>query len=84
MSIVNMLEAITNHSRLVDAVEGGVETEIVIARNEPPAARLVAISKVGKAPRIGVAKVPLRCPTRSMPTTPLDRRDVTLWQWLSR
>ena len=56
MSIVNMLEAKTNLSRLVDAVESGAETEIVIARNGRPAARLVAIRKLGKGPRIGVAK----------------------------
>ena len=56
MSIVNMLEAKTNLSRLVDAVESGAEAEIVIARNGRPAARLVAIRKLGKGPRIGVAK----------------------------
>jgi prevent-host-death family protein len=62
MSIVNMLEAKTNLSRLVDAVESGAESEIVIARNGRPAARLVAIRKLGKGPRIGVAKGAFRVP----------------------
>ena len=41
MRTVNMLDAKTQLSRLVDAVESGAETEIVIARNGRPAARLV-------------------------------------------
>ncbi len=41
---VNMLEAKTNLSKLVEAVESGRETEVVIARNGKPAARLVAVS----------------------------------------
>ena len=44
MHTVNMLEAKTNLSRLVEAVESGAETEIVIARNGKPAARLVPIA----------------------------------------
>jgi prevent-host-death family protein len=44
MRTVNMLEAKTSLSRLVEAVESGAETEIVIARNGRPAAKLVALS----------------------------------------
>jgi prevent-host-death family protein len=40
---VNMLEAKTNLSRLVEAVESGAESEIIIARNGKPAARLVPL-----------------------------------------
>jgi len=55
MSIVNMLEAKSNLSRLVEAVESGAESEIVIARNGKPAAKLVPVTAtVGQ--RIGVAK----------------------------
>ena len=56
MLVVNMLEAKSNLSRLVEAVESGAETEIVIARNGRPAARLVALrpSRTGK--RLGVAE----------------------------
>ena len=43
MPTVNMLEAKTNLSRLVQAVESGAEAEIVIARNGRPAARLVPV-----------------------------------------
>jgi antitoxin (DNA-binding transcriptional repressor) of toxin-antitoxin stability system len=38
---VNMLEAKTHLSRLVEAIETGAATEVVIARNGRPVARLV-------------------------------------------
>ena len=56
MPTVNMFEAKTQLSRLVEAVETGVEAEIVIARNGRPVARLVPIAPVAKGPRIGIAK----------------------------
>lgn len=51
-----MLEAKTNLSRLVEALESGAEDEIIIARNGTPAARLVRMEQPSVAPRIGVAK----------------------------
>jgi prevent-host-death family protein len=56
MPTVNMLEAKSSLSRLVEAVETGAETEIIIARNGRPAARLVAIKPSQTGKRIGVAK----------------------------
>lgn len=56
MQSVNMLQAKTNLSRLVEAIELGEEREIVIARNGHPAAKLVPISCVPTTSRIGVAK----------------------------
>ncbi|MCP5431692.1 MAG: type II toxin-antitoxin system prevent-host-death family antitoxin [Alphaproteobacteria bacterium] len=56
MSTVNMLEAKTHLSRLVEAVETGAEKEIVIARNGRPVARLVPVAKAPAGQRIGVAK----------------------------
>ncbi len=57
MIIVNMLEAKSNLSRLVESLESGAEDEIIIARNGKPAARLVPIAKTAPvAKRIGVAK----------------------------
>jgi prevent-host-death family protein len=56
MTTVNMLEAKTNLSRLVEAVETGREPEIVIARNGRPVARLVPVGAVSAGRRIGVAK----------------------------
>lgn len=44
MPVVNMLDAKTNLSKLVDAVESGAEREVIIARNGKPAAKLVALS----------------------------------------
>jgi prevent-host-death family protein len=53
---VNMLEAKTNLSRLVEAVESGAESEIIIARNGKPAARLVPIEAKARRPvRLGLA-----------------------------
>lgn len=46
MPIVNMLDAKTNLSKLVEAVESGAEKEIIIARNGKPAARIVAVAPV--------------------------------------
>jgi prevent-host-death family protein len=56
MSFVNMLEAKSNLSRLVESVELGSEPEVIIARNGRPAARLVAIKSASAGQRIGVAK----------------------------
>lgn len=56
MQIVNMLDAKTNLSRLVEAVESGAVPEIIIARNGKPAVRLAPLAKAPTGPRIGVAK----------------------------
>ena len=56
MKTVNMLEAKSSLSRLVQAVEEGSEDEIIIARSGRPAARLVAIRPSKTGQRIGVAK----------------------------
>ena len=56
MPVVNMLDAKSSLSKLVDAVERGLEAEIIIARNGRPAARLVPIQGAASGPRIGVAK----------------------------
>jgi prevent-host-death family protein len=44
MPVVNMLDAKTNLSKLVEAVESGAEKEVIIARNGKPAAKLVAVN----------------------------------------
>jgi antitoxin (DNA-binding transcriptional repressor) of toxin-antitoxin stability system len=56
MQAVNMLQAKTSLSRLVEAIEQGREREIVIARNGRPAAKLVAMDSAPAGKRIGVAK----------------------------
>ena len=53
---MNMLEAKTNFSCPVEALESGAETEIIIARNGKPAARLVPFRAKPLGVRIGVAK----------------------------
>lgn len=56
MKSINMLQAKSSLSRLVEAIEQGQESEIVIARNGRPAAKLVPIDAVPAGCRIGVAK----------------------------
>jgi prevent-host-death family protein len=55
MQQVNIHEAKSTLSKLVEAVQSGAETEVIIARNGRPAARLVPIAKK-QVIRIGVAK----------------------------
>lgn len=59
---VNMLEAKSALSRLVEAVESGAETAIVIARNGRPVARIVPLAAPTKGKRIGVAKGKFKSP----------------------
>lgn len=56
MGIVNMLEAKTTLSKLVEAVESGAEKEIIIARNGKPAAKLVPITAAPKKRQLGLAR----------------------------
>jgi prevent-host-death family protein len=56
MTIVNMLEAKNNLSKLVEAVESGTEAEVIIARNGRPAARLVPLEQKKRGAIIGIAK----------------------------
>lgn len=56
MIVINMLEAKSSLSRLVDDIEQGRVREIVLARNGRPAARLVPLEAVPEGRRIGVAR----------------------------
>lgn len=56
MEMVNMFQAKSSLSRLVEAVESGREREIVIARNGQPAAKLVPLEPAPKGKRLGAAK----------------------------
>lgn len=56
MNPINMLQAKTSLSRLVEAIEQGEEREIVIARNGRPVAKLVPVAAIAHDRRIGVAK----------------------------
>ncbi|MGH8191918.1 MAG: type II toxin-antitoxin system Phd/YefM family antitoxin [Rhodanobacteraceae bacterium] len=63
MMSVNMLEAKTNLSKLVDRIERGQDREIVIARNGRPAARLVPIVARVPGKRIGLLKGKFKAPS---------------------
>ena len=56
MQTVNMLQAKSSLSRLVEAIEQGQEREIMIARNGRPVAKLVPLDTAPSGKRIGVAK----------------------------
>lgn len=56
MASVNMLQAKSSLSRLVEEIEQGKAREIIIARNGRPAARLVPLDTAPAVKRIGVAK----------------------------
>lgn len=62
MQTVNMLQAKSTLSRLVDAIDQGRESEIVIARNGRPAAKLVPMDSFPTGKRIGVAKGKFKVP----------------------
>ncbi|RST87906.1 type II toxin-antitoxin system Phd/YefM family antitoxin [Aquibium carbonis] len=58
MGVVKLSDAEIDLATLVEAVENGTETEIVIERDGKPAARLVPIEKPAEAPkgiRLGLA-----------------------------
>jgi prevent-host-death family protein len=56
MQTVNMFQAKTSLSKLVEAVESGREKEIVISRHGMSVARLTSIARQPVQQRIGVAK----------------------------
>lgn len=56
MTVVNMHEAKSSLSKLVDSVESGEESEIVLARNGRPAARIVPIAAPVAKRRFGLGK----------------------------
>lgn len=62
MTQVNMLEAKSNLSKLVDMIERGQAKEIVIARHGRPAARLIPVRKTRVSQRLGVAKGKFQVP----------------------
>ena len=56
MHPVNMLQAKSSLSRLVEAIEQGKARETIIARNGRPAAKLVPITTLPTGNRLGIAK----------------------------
>lgn len=63
MTTVDMLKAKADLSKLVDAIERGVETEIIIAREGRPVARLVPLERKVRNPvRLGLAKGEFEAP----------------------
>jgi prevent-host-death family protein len=68
---VNMLEAKTHLSRLVEAIETGAESEVVIARNGRPVARLTSLESAQRPRRLGVASGQFQAPDSIDAANPL-------------
>lgn len=64
MPVINMHEAKSNLSALVEQIASGQESEVIIARNGVPAARLVPLSTARQdvSRRIGFAAGKYRVP----------------------
>jgi prevent-host-death family protein len=75
MSTVNIFEAKTQLSRLIEAVESGAEREIIIARNGRPAARLVPVEAETRL-RLGLASGVTETPA---PDPDIEKRAAALF-----
>jgi antitoxin (DNA-binding transcriptional repressor) of toxin-antitoxin stability system len=69
--MVNMLEAKTQLSLLVEAIETGAEMEVVIARNGRPVARLTRLREAPLPRRLGVARGQFSAPDSIDSANPL-------------
>jgi prevent-host-death family protein len=69
--MVNMLEAKTHLSRLVEAIETGAEREVVIARNGRPVARLTSLESEPRPRRLGLARDQFTAPESIDTSNPL-------------
>jgi len=56
MATVNIFEAKSSLSKLIESIESGAEREVLIARHGHPVARLLPVNRQPIARRIGVAK----------------------------
>lgn len=63
MTTVNMLEAKTHLSRLVERIEKGEEREIIIARNGRPVAKLSPLSSGEAKPKLRLGLLEGKFPT---------------------
>jgi antitoxin (DNA-binding transcriptional repressor) of toxin-antitoxin stability system len=62
MLTVNMLDAKTNLSKLVERLESEEGLEVIIARNGKPAAKLVRFAPKALSKRIGIANGRFKVP----------------------
>jgi antitoxin (DNA-binding transcriptional repressor) of toxin-antitoxin stability system len=69
--MVNMLEAKTHLSWLVEAIETGAENEVVIARHGRPVARFTSLQSAERPRRLGIALGQLTAPDSIDTNNPL-------------
>ncbi|MCX7380800.1 MAG: type II toxin-antitoxin system Phd/YefM family antitoxin [Alphaproteobacteria bacterium] len=77
MDSVNIYEAKTHFSRLIERVEAG--EEVVIARAGKPVARLVPIAPAAPQPRVPGRFRHLKAPPDSFFFDPLPEEELRLW-----
>lgn len=56
MQTINLFQAKTHLSKLIDQIASGEESEFVISRNGKPVARMVPIAQPDVSRRIGIAQ----------------------------
>ena len=66
MTTVNMLEAKTHLSRLVDRIEKGEEREIIIARNGRPVAKLTPLNAGEGKPKLRLGLLEGKFPSMTL------------------
>ncbi len=76
MTTVNMLEAKTHLSRLVDRIEKGEEREIIIARNGRPVAKLTSLSAEDAKPKLRVGLLEGKFPSMSLEEFDADNEKI--------
>lgn len=77
MCVVNIYEAKTNFSKLIEAIERGEEKEIIVCRYGKKIAKIVPHTKDEKTKRLGAAK-------GKIPSLNVDLKDTSLFGDLSK
>ena len=80
MAMINVFQAKSTLSKLLESIETGSEREVVIARHGHPVARLLPVHRQPVARRIGVAKGAFDVP----PDARLDAKVTRLFRSISR
>ncbi len=77
MTTVNIFQAKTNLSKLIEQVETGQEKEIIIARNGRPVARIAPLEAKQNPVRLGLAKGRFAAPEED---AELDRQIAAMFE----
>lgn len=76
MTTVNMLEAKTHLSRLVERIERGEEREIIIARNGRPVAKLMPLEAESGKPKLRLGLLAGQFPSMTQEEFDVDNEHI--------